>query len=66
MKIVSLLLLTMLLYGCSAVSIVSSSASYAVSKYCEVPQSGRQAIRKAVAKSISPNSIVINCEVSGE
>lgn len=66
MKIVNLLLLTLMLYGCSAVSVVSSSASYAVSKYCEVPVVGRKAIRKAVAKSISPNSIVINCEVSGE
>ena len=50
-----------LLEGCSAVSVASKSASYAVSKYCEVPASGRKAVRKAVGRAVSPNSITIEC-----
>ena len=50
-----------LLEGCSAVSVASKSASYAVSKYCEVPASGRKAVRKAVGRAVSPNSIEITC-----
>lgn len=50
-----------LLVGCSAVSVASKSVSYAVSKYCEVPQAGRKAVRRAVAGAVFPNSIKIEC-----
>ena len=50
-----------LLNGCSAGAVISKSASFAVSKYCEVPQGGRKAIRKAVGRAVSPNSIAITC-----
>lgn len=50
-----------LLEGCSAVSIASKSASYAVSKYCEIPSTGRKAVRKAVGRAVYPNSIEISC-----
>jgi hypothetical protein len=50
-----------LLSGCSAGAVVAKSASYAVSKYCEVPEAGRKAVRSAVRKAVSPNSIMIKC-----
>jgi len=50
-----------LLEGCSAGAVVSKSASFAVSKYCEIPASGRKAVRKAVGRAVSPNSIEITC-----
>ena len=50
-----------LLAGCSAGAVVTKSVSFAVSKYCEVPEAGRKAVRKAVRRAVSPNSIMINC-----
>jgi len=50
-----------LLSGCSAGTVISKSASFAVSKYCEVPEAGRKAVRKAVGRAVSPNSIEIKC-----
>jgi len=50
-----------LLEGCSAGAVAAKSVSYAVSKYCEVPQAGRKAVRKAVGRAVSPNSIKIEC-----
>jgi hypothetical protein len=50
-----------LLSGCSAGAVISKSASFAVSKYCEVPEAGRKAVRKAVGRAVSPNSIEIKC-----
>jgi hypothetical protein len=56
-----LALLAGLLSGCSAGAVVTKSVSYAVSKYCEVPEAGRNAVRKAVGRAVSPNSITITC-----
>lgn len=50
-----------LLSGCSAGTVISKSASFAVSKYCGVPEAGRKAVRKAVGRAVSPNSIRIAC-----
>ena len=50
-----------LLSGCSAGAVISKSASFAVSKYCEVPEAGRKAVRKAVGRAVSPNKIEITC-----
>jgi hypothetical protein len=49
------------LNGCSAGAVISKSASFAVSKYCTVPQGGRKAIRKAVSRAVHPNTIRITC-----
>jgi hypothetical protein len=49
------------LTGCSAGAVISKSASFAVSKYCTVPQGGRKAVRKVVDRAVSPNSIAITC-----
>ena len=56
-----LILIGGLLAGCSVGAVVGKSASFAVSKYCEVPESGREAVRKAVGRAVSPNSIEIKC-----
>jgi hypothetical protein len=32
-----------------------------VSKYCEVPQAGRKAVRKVVSRAVHPNTIAITC-----
>ncbi len=50
-----------LLEGCSAGAVIGKSADFAVSKYCEVPQAGRKAVRKVVSRAVSPNSIKIEC-----
>lgn len=60
-NVVVFTLLTGLLSGCSAGAVISKSASFAVSKYCEVPEAGRKAVRKAVSRAVSPDSIMIRC-----
>ena len=55
------MLTTPVLTGCSAGTVISESASFAVSKYCKVPQAGRKAVRKVVSRAVSPNSIAITC-----
>ncbi len=50
-----------LLTGCSAGAVISKSASFAVSKYCKVPEGGRKAVRKVVDRAVSPNSIAVTC-----
>jgi hypothetical protein len=49
------------LTGCSAGAVISKSASFAVSKYCSVPQAGRKAVRKVVSRAVHPNAIAITC-----
>jgi hypothetical protein len=58
-------LLAGMISGCSAGAVVTKSVSYAVSKYCEVPEAGRKAVRKAVRRAVSPNSITIDCVPNG-
>jgi hypothetical protein len=51
-----------LLTACSTVALVSHGANLAVSQYCsKAPGAARSVIRKAVNKSLSPNSIAITC-----
>jgi hypothetical protein len=50
-----------LLSGCSVGAVATKSVSYAVSKYCEVPEAGRKAVRAAVGRAVSPNKIEITC-----
>ncbi len=50
-----------LLVGCSAATTISNGASFAVSKYCDIPSVGRSAVRKAVDSAVAPNSIKITC-----
>jgi hypothetical protein len=57
----TLMIFIPLLEGCSAGAVASKSVSYAVSKYCEVPEAGRKAVRKAVSRAVSPDSIMIRC-----
>jgi hypothetical protein len=56
-----LILVAITLSGCSAGAVISKSASFAVSKYCTVPEGGRKAVRKVVSRAVSPNSIRIEC-----
>jgi len=56
-----LMILAPLLTGCSAGAVISKSASFAVSKYCKVPEGGRKAVRKVVDRAVSPNSIAVTC-----
>jgi hypothetical protein len=56
-----LMLSVPMLTGCSAGAVISKSASFAVSKYCEIPQGGRKAVRTAVNRSVSPHSVAITC-----
>jgi hypothetical protein len=55
------ILLAPLLGGCSTGRLIGEGASFVVNKYCDVPEAGRKAVRKVVAKAVAPNSIVINC-----
>ena len=51
-----------LLTACSTVALVSHGANLAVSQYCsKAPGAARSVIRKAVNKSLAPNSIAITC-----
>jgi len=56
-----LMLSVPILTGCSAGAVISKSANFAVSKYCEVPQGARKTVRTAVNRSVSPHSITITC-----
>jgi len=40
---------------------VKLAASHTVERYCSIPEGGRVALRKQVAKAVSPNSISVNC-----
>jgi hypothetical protein len=50
-----------MLSGCSTGTIISKSASFAVSKYCKVPEVGRKVVRAAVGRAVFPNKIEITC-----
>ena len=50
-----------LLSGCSAGTVIGKSADFAVSKYCEVPEAGRNAVRQVVSRAVHPNTIKITC-----
>lgn len=50
-----------LIQGCSKMDTVKLAASHTVERYCSIPEGGRVALRKQVAKAVSPNSISVNC-----
>jgi len=51
-----------LLTACSAVDLASRGAGIVVGQYCsKAPGAARSVIRKAVNKSLAPNSIAITC-----
>jgi hypothetical protein len=55
------MLIVPLLSGCSAGTVIGKSADFAVSKYCEVPEAGRNAVRQVVSRAVHPNTIRITC-----
>jgi hypothetical protein len=56
-----LMLVVPMLSGCSAGAVISKSASFAVSKYCKVPEGGRKAVRKVVDRAVFPDAIRVTC-----
>ena len=61
MRIVSLVLIALLISGCSTLFMVSTASNYLVDKYCSVPVDYRYKLRKVVADEIEPNAIRIIC-----
>lgn len=52
-----LLLLVVLLQGCTVIQ----SAQWAVSRYCSLPEPARSANREAVALALAPNRLTVDC-----
>lgn len=49
------------LSACSTDSLIGSTASSLVQRYCATPELGRLALREAVATSTAPNKIRVEC-----
>ena len=57
MKAVFILMLAVIMTGCT----VAQSAQYATTRYCALPPEVRAANREIVAFSVAPHSISIQC-----
>ncbi len=55
------LFLIPLLTACSVGTTIAHGADYAVSRYCDIPQISRSAVRQTIATVVAPNSIQITC-----
>lgn len=47
--------------ACSTDSLIGSTASSLVQRYCATPELGRLALREAIATSTAPNRIRVEC-----
>lgn len=56
-----ILLLSVMLTGCTYLTATESLVSTAVSDYCKTPESSRLLLRAKVTEALQPNSIQIKC-----
>ena len=56
-----ILLLSVLLSGCTYLTATESLVSTAVADYCKAPELGRTLLRTRVSEALKPNTIQINC-----
>jgi len=61
MRIICIILLSLLLSACTALTATESLFDKAVADYCKAPEAARNILRKRVASILEPNSIQINC-----
>ena len=56
-----IILLCMMLSGCTYLTATEELVSVGVSDYCKAPAVGRTLLRDKVSEALKPNSIQINC-----
>jgi hypothetical protein len=56
-----ILLLSMLLTGCTYLTATESLVATAVADYCKTPELGRALLRTRVSEALQPNAIQIKC-----